>query len=116
MVVQLHPFNQQREIVEYCHQNGIVVSAYSPLIRNQKADDPTLNAIAKAHKKSVAQLLVRYCLQKSWVPLPKSENEERIIQNGDVYDFELSGKEMETLDGLDQGSRGAIVQAVTNTL
>lgn len=110
--IELHPFSQQRGIVDFCHKNGIVVQAYCPIVRNQKAHDPTLNTIAKAHNKSVAQVLIRYCLQKNWVPLPKSSSPSRIAENADVYDFELSKVEMSTLDALDQGSKGAIVQAV----
>lgn len=113
---QLHPFSQQREVVEFCHKNGIIVEAYCPLVRNQKANDPTLNKIAEAHKKTVGHVLIRYCLQKNWVPLPKSDTPSRIVENANVYDFELSEEEMKTLDDLDQGSKGAIVQAVTNTL
>jgi diketogulonate reductase-like aldo/keto reductase len=111
---QLHPFSQQREVVEFCHKNGIIVEAYCPLIRNQKANDPTLNSIAEAYGKSVAQVLIRYCLQKNWVPLPKSDTPSRISENADVYDFELTTEEMKRLDDLDQGSKGAIVQAVKN--
>jgi len=70
--------------------------------------------VAKAHNKTVAQVLVRYCLQKNWVPLPKSSTPSRIIENADLYDFELTKEEMSTLDGLDQGRKGAIVQAVDN--
>ena len=92
------------------------MEAYSPLVRNKMAKDSTLNAIAKAHNKTTAQVLIRYCLQKNWVPLPKSDTPSRIIENADVYDFELSKEEMSTLDGLDKGAGGAIVQAVRNTL
>jgi diketogulonate reductase-like aldo/keto reductase len=70
--------------------------------------------VAKAHNKTVAQVLVRFCLQKNWVPLPKSSTPSRIIENANVYDFQLTQKEMNTLDGLDQGSSGAIVEAVVN--
>jgi diketogulonate reductase-like aldo/keto reductase len=55
-------------------------------------------------------------LQKDWVPLPKSDTPSRIVENADVFDFELSKEEMKKLDDLDQGARGAIVQAVKNTL
>jgi diketogulonate reductase-like aldo/keto reductase len=113
---QLHPWCQQQEIDAYCQKHGIIVEAYSPLVRNKKANDPTLNAIAKAHNKTIAQVLIRYCLQKNWVPLPKSDTPSRIVENADVYDFELSKAEMSTLDGLDKGAGGAIVQAVKNTL
>lgn len=91
-----------------------MVEAYCPIVRNQKANDPTLSHIARAHKKSPNQVLIRYALQKNWVPLPKSENPERISANADVYDFQLSLKEMSTMDGLDKGAEGAIVQWVDN--
>ena len=57
---------------------------------------------------------MRYCLQKGWVPLPKSDTPSRIEENADVYDFELDDADMKTLDGLDQGEKGAIVEAVKN--
>lgn len=62
------------------------------------------------------QILVRYCLQKDWVPLPKSDTPQRIISNADVYDFRLDEEDMELLDRLDQGKKGAIVQAVNNSI
>jgi diketogulonate reductase-like aldo/keto reductase len=91
-----------------------VVEAYCPLVRNYKADDPTLVAISKKYSKTTAQVLVRYCLQKNWVPLPKSDNSDRIAQNADVYGFDLAEEDMSKLDSLDQGASGAIVQAVDN--
>jgi len=100
--------------VSYCQAHNIVVEAYCPLVRNQKADDKTLNAIASKHGKGTGQVLIRYCLQKEWVPLPKSDTPSRIEGNADVYDFELSDEEMKKLDALDQGAKGAIVQAVDN--
>lgn len=114
--LKLHPWCQQREIVDYCNTHKIIVEAYSPLVRNYKANDSTLLDLAKRHDKTTAQVLIRYCLQKGWVPLPKSDTPERIVANADVYGFDLSGKDMETLDGLDEGDAGSIVQAVTNTL
>ncbi|KAE9378741.1 putative aldo-keto reductase [Stipitochalara longipes BDJ] len=114
--IELHVFSQQREIVDYCQKNGIVIEAYCPLVRNIKAKDPTLNEIAKRHEKQTSHVLIRYCLQKGWVPLPKSDTPERILENANVYDFELTIEEMEWLDGLDQGPAGSIVEAVVNTL
>jgi diketogulonate reductase-like aldo/keto reductase len=70
--------------------------------------------VSKKYGKTTAQVLVRYCLQKNWVPLPKSDNPERIAQNADVYGFDLSPEDMSKLDNLDQGAAGAIVQAVVN--
>ncbi|CAI6341634.1 unnamed protein product [Periconia digitata] len=113
--IELHPWCQQREIVQYCNDNNIVIEAYCPLVRNQKAEDKTLKSIAEKHGKEPNQVLVRYCLQKGWVPLPKSDTPSRIEGNADVYGFELDGGDMEKLDGLDQGKEGAIVQAVNNS-
>lgn len=67
--------------------------------------------MADKYKKSAAQILVRYALQKGWVPLPKSGNEERIKQNADVFDFALSEEDMKTMDGLDRGKAGALFPA-----
>ena len=83
-------------------------------MRNYKANDETLLAQAKKYDRTTAQILVRYSLQKGWVSLPKSENPSRIAANADVYGFEISKEDMATLDGLDQGDAGAIVQAVRN--
>lgn len=83
-------------------------------MRNYKANDPTLVELAQKYNKSTQQVLIRYALQKEWVPLPKSETPERIASNADVFDFEISKEDMNVLDGLDQGSGGAIVEAVEN--
>lgn len=112
--IELHPWAQQREAVEYCEKNNIVVEAYAPLVRNQKADDKKLKGIASKHSVTPNQVLIRYCLQKNWVPLPKSDTPERIKANADVFGFDLDDKEMKALDDLDEGAAGAIVQAVDN--
>jgi len=110
--LELHPWLQQREVVEYCQKNGIAVEAYCPLVRNQKAEDKTLNEIAKKHSKTTAQVLIRYCIQKNWSPLPKSDNPGRIAQNADVFNFELGKDDMEKLDA--QPQEAALVLAVDN--
>jgi diketogulonate reductase-like aldo/keto reductase len=84
-------------------------------VRNYKANDPTLVALAQKYKKSTAQILIRYSLQKNWVPLPKSDNPEYIKGNAEVFDFEIDEGDIKTLDGLDEGEKGAIVQAVDNS-
>ncbi len=115
LVVQmkLHPWCQQRTIDEYCRKHGIVVEAYSPLVRNRKADDPTLVKLVEKYKVSGPQVLIRYCLQKGWVPLPKSDTPSRIEANADVFGFEIDEEDMKALDGLDQGDRGAIGKIVS---
>lgn len=91
-----------------------MVEAYSPLVRNYKANNKTLVDVSKKYGRTTAQILIRYCLQKNWVPLPKSDTPSRIIGNANVYDFEITKEDMDTLDALDQGDAGAIVEAVRN--
>ncbi|KAJ5573907.1 uncharacterized protein N7459_008334 [Penicillium hispanicum] len=112
--IELHPWCQQREIDAYCKKNGIVVEAYAPLVRNYKANDPTLVEVAKNYNKSTQQVLIRYALQKGWVPLPKTDNPEYIAANANVFDFNINPEDMDLLDSLDQGSAGAVVEAVVN--
>ncbi|GAB1197929.1 hypothetical protein APSETT444_007235 [Aspergillus pseudonomiae] len=104
----------KRVVDAYCKKHGIVVEAYSPIVRNYKASDPTLVELAKKYGKTTQQVLVRYALQKAWVPLPKSDNPDRIVANANVFDFEISEEDMAVLNALDQGSAGAIVEAVEN--
>lgn len=111
---QLHPWCQQKDAVEYCQKNNIVVEAYCPLVRNQKAQDQTLSSIAKKHNVSDAQVLVRWSLQRGFVPLPKSDTPSRIASNADLYSFELDNDDMSKLNSLDEAEKGALVQAVSN--
>lgn len=102
-IKQLHPWRQQRGLVAYCKEHGIVVQAYSPLVQGEKLGDPTLVAVAEKYSgKTPAQILIRYCLQKGWVPLPKSDKAGRIRENASAFDFEISDEDMERLDALDE--------------
>jgi len=112
--IELHPWCQQRDVVQYCRDNNIVVEAYCPMVRNQKATDTTLVSIAEKHGVEPNQVLLRWSLQKGFVPLPKSDAPSRILSNADLYGFALDADDMKRLDGLDQGHEGAIVQAVSN--
>lgn len=70
--------------------------------------------VSKKYNRSTQQVLIRYALQKGWVPLPKTDNPERIAANADVFDFNISAEDMDVLNSLDQGPAGAIVEAVAN--
>ena len=82
----------------YCQKNNIVLQAFSPLVEGTKWDDPTLLSISEKFGKTPAQVLIRYSLQKGWVPLPRTEKEARMKENLDVFDFELSDEYMQKLD------------------
>ncbi|KAH9946612.1 Aldo/keto reductase [Amylocystis lapponica] len=105
--VELQPFCQQKPIVDYCTAHGIAVQAYCPLIRGAH-DDPVLRAVAQKYGRSVAQVLVRWSLQRGFVPLPKSSQPARVVENAEVYDFEIGADDMARIDALDRGKAGAI--------
>jgi diketogulonate reductase-like aldo/keto reductase len=109
--LELHPWCQQPAIVDYCKKKQIVLQAYSPLVRGRKMDNPVLQEIAKSHNVTPGQVLIRWSLQRGFIPLPKSDKPERLDQNRDVYGFELSAEEMQKLNdfgiGLENG-QGAI--------
>jgi diketogulonate reductase-like aldo/keto reductase len=103
--VELHIFLQQPELIEYCQKENIVVEAYSPLAHANTMDHPEIIKLAKKHKKSYAQIMLRFLVQKGLVVIPKSINPERIKSNLDIFDFELSNKEIVELTKLDRNLR-----------
>ncbi|EDR11865.1 uncharacterized protein LACBIDRAFT_293100 [Laccaria bicolor S238N-H82] len=105
--IELHPLCQQKPIVDYCKENDIVVQAYCPIIRG-KMDDPVITKLAEKYNRDPAQILLRWSLQKGFVPLPKSATPSRIHLNTNLYDFELTEEDMGELDALDKGKKGAI--------
>jgi diketogulonate reductase-like aldo/keto reductase len=98
--VEFHPFVYDPELVDYCRAHRIQLEAYSPLTRNRRLDDPTIAEVAAAHRRSPAQVMIRWGLQHGFVEIPKSVHRERIEENTRVFDFELSAPEMGRLDAL----------------
>lgn len=78
-----------------------MVQAFSPLARGDRLDEPVVSELADKYGRSPAQLLIRYSLQKGWVPLPKSERPDRMKANTEVFDFTIEDGDMEVLDRLD---------------
>ncbi|KAK0709923.1 aldo-keto reductase-like protein [Lasiosphaeria miniovina] len=95
---EIHPWCVRSDIAEWCAKRGVAVEAYSPLVRGRRWGEPTLRELAGKYGKSEAQVLVRWSLQKGYIPLPKSVNAERIRDNADVYDFELTLEEVAELE------------------
>ncbi len=83
----------------------MVTEAYSPLGVGALLDNPTITSIAQAHGKTPAQVLIRWSMQLGNVVIPRSASPERLKENLDVFDFELTDDEMATLNGLDDGTR-----------
>jgi len=104
--IEFHPWNQQREILAYCEKKGIVVTAYSPLTQGKRLGDATIVRVAEKLGKTPAQVVLRWCLQKGVSIIPKSDRDERINENKNLYDFELDEDDMKAIDALDEGQKG----------
>ncbi len=105
--VEFSPFLYQKQLQDYCVKNKIQVEAYSPLTQGAKLNDPTIQQIAKKHGKTPAQVLIRWSLQHNLVTIPKSVREERIKENSQVFDYNLSSEDMRILDSLDENFRNS---------
>jgi diketogulonate reductase-like aldo/keto reductase len=103
--IELHPYLQQAALRAFDEEHGIVTEAWSPLAQGLVLDDPALVAIAAAHGKTTAQVVLRWHVQLGNVVFPKSVTPERIAENLDIFDFELSAAELESIAGLERGER-----------
>ena len=103
--VEFSPFLYQKELLEFCKSKGISLEAYSPLTRGRKLGDLELAAVATKNKKSPAQIILRWALQKDIVVIPKSKSKERIVENTDIFDFKISEEDMKALDELNEDYR-----------
>ena len=113
--IELHPYSQERELQALHAELGIITQAWSPIggitfyrgddgSTKSTLEDPVLQAIGSAHGKSAAQVMLRWHLQQGRSAIPKSVKPERIAENFDVVDFDLSGEELAQIDALDTGS------------
>ena len=99
--VQFSPFEFRRELLAACEARGLALEAYSPLGTGRHLRDSQVAAIAQRLGRTPAQVLIRWALQRGLIVLPKSTHRERIEQNAQVFDFELTSADMQTMDGLD---------------
>jgi 2,5-diketo-D-gluconate reductase A len=103
--VELHPRLQQRDLRDWHVEHGIATEAWSPLAQGKLLSDATIAEIAERHGKTPAQAILRWHLQIGNVVIPKSVTPQRIGENIDVFDFELSEEDLTAIGGLDSGER-----------
>jgi len=94
--IELHPWLTREELVAYCQKKGIVLTAYSPLAKAQKMNDRNLQAMCAKYQRSPAQMLIRWCLERGHVTIPKSTKEARIRENMSV-DFEMEPGDVKSM-------------------
>ena len=101
--VEFHPFLYQKDLLSFCEKNSIQLEAYSPLTRGKRLNHPTVLAVAKKYgNKTPAQVMIRWTLQHNLVVIPKSVHENRILENSQVFDFELRAEDMKLLESLNE--------------
>ena len=116
--IEVHPYFQQRQVQALGAERGILTQAWSPIggitfyrdgshgSHGSTLEDPVIGRIARAHGKSPAQVMLRWHLQQGRSVIPKSTKPQRIVENFDVFDFDLSADELAAIDALDTGRRG----------
>ncbi len=96
--IEFHPGYWQAELKNYCESKNIILEAWSPLARGRVFTNELLQKIAEKHQKSISQICLRWCVQHGVIPIPKSTTLERIKDNIDVFNFELTTEEMEQIN------------------
>jgi 2,5-diketo-D-gluconate reductase B len=98
--VEFHPYLDQTKVREACARHGMALVAYSPIARGRIKSDETLALIGQAHGKTTAQVCLRWLVQQGAVAIPRTSKIERLSENIDIFDFELSGEEMQAISGM----------------
>jgi diketogulonate reductase-like aldo/keto reductase len=113
--IEVHPYFQQRDVQDFGAEHGILTQAWSPIggitfyrdgQHTSTLQDPVIGEIAHAHGRMPAQIMLRWHLQQGRSAIPKSTKPQRIAENFDVFDFELTGQQLAAIDDLDTGTRG----------
>ena len=100
--IELHPRFQQRDKRDFHKTNNIIIESWSPLGSGRMLDDATVATLARKHGKSIAQIIIRWHLQQGLIVIPKTTHRERMVENFDVFGFELDADDMGEINGLDK--------------
>lgn len=103
--IECHPYLSQEPLRSFCQAQGIQVTAWAPLGRTNVFEDPVIVVLAKAYGRTPAQIILRWEIQNGIIVIPKSVHRERIIENSQIFDFELKPEDMAKMDGLNKNQR-----------
>lgn len=103
--MEFHPYLVQQDLIDFCNKNTIQYEAWSPLMQGHIFEMEIMKELAQKYNRTIAQIVLRWDLQKGVVTIPKSSKKERIIANADIFNFELAPEDVKLLDGLDRGKR-----------
>ncbi|MEL6916113.1 MAG: aldo/keto reductase [Bacteroidota bacterium] len=103
--MEFHPYVVQQDLIDFCRTKGIRYEAWSPMMQGKIFGLDIFKELSKKYNKSIAQIVLRWDLQKGVITIPKSSRKDRIISNADIFDFEISSADVALLDNLDRGER-----------
>lgn len=103
--MEFHPYLVQQELLDFCRKHQIQYEAWSPMMQGKIFELDAFKELAKKYNKSIAQIVLRWDLQKGVVTIPKSSKKDRIVANAALFDFELSAEDMALLDAMDKQHR-----------
>ena len=113
--IECHPYLDQSKVMAACKRHGLAVTAYSPIAKGAAGHDKTLAKIGRTHKKSAAQICLRYLVQQEIVVIPRTSRVERLLENFSIFDFELSPAEMAEIGRLAHSDGRLIDYAYSGT-
>ncbi len=103
--VEFHPLLYQKDLLNFCENYNIKITAYSPLAKSEVFDNPLLKKIGRKYKKTAGQISLRWLLQKGTIVIPKASSEKHLKENLDVFDFELNKEDVKLIDNLNINKR-----------
>lgn len=103
--VEFHPWLYQKELLEVCNENDVLIEASAPLARTEVLKDETIIEIAEKNDKSPAQIVLKWELQKGIVPMPKSRSKDHVIENLELFNWELAAEDIRKIDKIEHEKR-----------
>lgn len=114
--IEIHPGCSQKDMIEYCKENNIQLVAWGPIMRGRVLTEPIMIELSKKYNKTIPQITLRWHIQNGIIPIPKSSNEDRIKENFNIYNFEISKEDMLKIDSLNRNENVSGVPENTNYL
>ena len=113
--IEIHPLSAKEEMLQYCHKNNIQLVAWSPIMRGRVFSNELIIGLSEKYKKTIAQIILRWHVQRGVIPIPKSSNKERIKENLNIFDFEISNEDMKIINSLNESDSVSVSGVPDNT-
>ena len=113
--IEIHPLSNKEGMLQYCQNNNIQLVAWSPIMRGRVFSNELIIGLSEKYKKTIAQIILRWHVQRGVIPIPKSSNKERIKENLNIFDFEISNEDMKIINSLNEGDSVSVSGVPDNT-